>query len=504
MPLRLGSCDQFARVEESLRAAGFNEAGVCRALKVAEIGDLSRGIPKSIDLSNASPRLALFIRLFMFLESLPRAEVEQGLDQATLNSFLALDLVRPEGDDAEHYCSPIFLYPVAGLLIASDHYKSRDGSAFRPPPDAVLPAIYAGTIRFLRVISRSPAEEVLDLCAGSGVGALMLSRHVKRAVATDITPRAAHFAAFNRMLNRCHNVEIARGDLYDPVAGRTFDRIVAHPPYVPSVRGDLIYRDAGETGEVLVHRTIEGLIQHLRPGGTFYCVTRGLDTKARPFEERARLWLGPSHHEFDVIFAYDSEISPREVIRNIAEKDGSLEPPDIIRLERTFDEMEATRMVYGALVIHRHAGRSEPWTARTRLSQITDGPGFEWAFRWRRWSTRPGAVEALKRLRPRLSPHLRLVVTHEVQESVLKPTSFTCESDWPFRTTTVVDYGAMSVIAGFNGERTIAEVHQSLRENGALSEAVAVDDFAGAVAMFIERGLLAVDDSIFDDLEDAR
>src|SRR5207247_2324413 len=94
---------------------------------------------------------------------------------------------------------------------------------------SATPAALAGPLRFVGVSGRSPVADALDLCAGTGIAALVLSRHVERVVAADITPRAAHFARFNALLNSRPNVEIAVGDLYDPVAGRTFDRIVAHP-----------------------------------------------------------------------------------------------------------------------------------------------------------------------------------------------------------------------------------------------------------------------------------
>ena len=147
---------------------------------------------------------------------------------------------------------------------------------FVPPADVVFPAIFRGTLRFLRVISKSPGEEALDLCSGTGIGSLVLSRHVRRVVASDLTARATHFARFNRLLNGCENVEVVQGDLYEPVEERTFDRIVAHPPYVPALSETHVFRDAGETGESVLERIVAGLPRHLRLGGTFYGLSAGL------------------------------------------------------------------------------------------------------------------------------------------------------------------------------------------------------------------------------------
>ena len=41
-------------------------------------------------------------------------------------------------------------------------------------------------------------------------------------------------AAFNAALNGLDHVDCMEGDLFAPVAGRTFDLIVSNPPYIPS------------------------------------------------------------------------------------------------------------------------------------------------------------------------------------------------------------------------------------------------------------------------------
>src|SRR5439155_15523128 len=232
-------------------------------------------------------------------------DVAGTIDPSELGALEALDLLRPGA--LGHCYSPAFVYPVAGFVIASDRHDSPDGSDLVLASDVVFPALDAGTLRFLGVIPRSPARDALDLCAGTGIAALVLSRHVERVVAADITPRAGHFATFNARLNGRTNVEVVQGDLYQAVAGRTFDRIVAHPPYVPSLGLAKIYRDGGATGEALIRRIIEGLPQHLRAGGMFCALTQGLDTKDGPFEDRVRRWLGDSSAEFDIIFAVDEE-----------------------------------------------------------------------------------------------------------------------------------------------------------------------------------------------------
>jgi len=56
------------------------------------------------------------------------------------------------------------------------------------------------------------AEDALDLCAGSGIGAFVLSRHSKRAVSSDLTEARYQICGFNCALNNRDNVEAVASD----------------------------------------------------------------------------------------------------------------------------------------------------------------------------------------------------------------------------------------------------------------------------------------------------
>src|SRR5687767_9216500 len=207
MPLRLGAPADFARVAEFFSEHGFNDERVCRALKLETLARLGTLKQEEIDLSRLSQSLALLIRVFVLLQLVPKADLEQSCDAKTLAAFLTLDLLRLS---AEGYYASVFLYPVAGFIVASDRHSNYDGSPFSSPVDIVFPAIFPGTLRFLRLIATSPSGDALDLCSGSGIGALVSSRFAKRAVAADITLRAAHFAEFNRALNQRENLQVVQ------------------------------------------------------------------------------------------------------------------------------------------------------------------------------------------------------------------------------------------------------------------------------------------------------
>jgi len=476
LPLRLGDPEDFARVAAALRGPDFEESAVHRILR--DSGNTALGA-ESIEpkVAGGLASSSVLLRLFIELKRVPRAEVEAALDRATVDSFLALDLMR--GGDADCFESPVFLYPVGEMLIASDHYNKSSGA------DSVFPAIQTGTLHLLKLLPRSAADDALDLCSGTGICALVLSRYVRHAVAADVTARAAHFAEFNRRLNDCGNVEIACGDLYGPVQGRTFDRIVAHPPYMPSVEEAKIWRDGGSTGEAITRRIVEGLPTYLRPGGDFLALCLGSERDEAPFHLRAREWLGEAEAEFNLIFAVRKYLSPEELAGQVAggeNADG---------VERAFREAGVTRFCYGALAIQRHEGAgTRPWTMRTKLGASTGADSFEEVFGRSRACTQ---LEAVADLRPRLAPTAKATVAHRVDESKFVATEVLLETEFPFAHAIEFEPWIFPLAARFDGSRNVATVYAEAKAGEALPAGFGFEDLASLVAMLIIQGYLTID-----------
>jgi len=502
-PLLLGSPEDFALVRSFLKRASFDEATICRGLALESLARIGMAKPEAVaTLVGERPGLAVLVRLLLLGKVVQRGEVERLVEPELLRALLTLDVVRgistPECVDG--YYGSVMLYPVAGMLIASDRHDNPDGSPFVAPPDVVFPAIFTGTFRFLRVISKSPAADALDLCSGTGIGALVLSRQVRNVVAADLTARSTHFARFNRLLNDCEGVEVVQGDLYEPVEGRQFDRIVAHPPYVPALSDSQIFRDAGDTGESILQRIIAGLPRYLRPGGTFYCVSAGWDTSEGPFEERIRRWLGEFSPEFDLILAHDEELSPQAVARRLSDKTLGGEAEARERFEQRFASAALEKNVYGAIVLHRAspAGQDGRVTVRCRLSERTDGAALEWALGWHRWHAARHAAGTLERdllaATLRLGSDLQVKTLHVVEAGQLAQDSIVLESERPFLSSTKIEAWMLPLVAEFAGGRKAKEVYASARKQGTVPEGFEAGDFAALVAAMIERGYLALDE----------
>lgn len=127
----------------------------------------------------------------------------------------------------------------------------------------------------LRREALPPRARVLDVGTGTGALAVAAAKRGASVVAVDISRPAVWTARLNALLARA-SVRVIRGDLTAPVAGRTFDLVLANPPYVPSpnppARGAARAWDAGHDGRLVLDRICGEVPGLLRPGGVLLVV----------------------------------------------------------------------------------------------------------------------------------------------------------------------------------------------------------------------------------------
>ena len=155
---------------------------------------------------------------------------------------------------------------------------------------------------------------LLDVCTGSGVVAVSAALAGAGAVtAVDVSRRAVLAARVNARINGAR-IDARRGSLFEPVAGESFDLIVANPPYVPArdgakPSGAARAWDAGADGRELLDPLIAGAPSHLRPGGALLVVQSSITGEQRTLEamraagfsssvvRRDQSPLGPLHRD---------------------------------------------------------------------------------------------------------------------------------------------------------------------------------------------------------------
>jgi len=502
VPLNLGAPEDFRRVAGILRDAGFTEQAICTRLGIEELHRIdSPFIAKAAkDLEEARDPLASWILLFVLGRPLHRSRLESMLSREELAALRALDLLRL--DAARELCvAPVRLVSLAAipgsggeLLIASDRGNHPDGTPLRPFPDFVFSAHNPLTRQFLSLLPAGPAATVLDLCTGTGVAALAAASSAERVVAVDIAARSAHFAAFNRLLNGVGNVEIMTGDLYEPVAGMSFDRIIAHPPYVPSFYDAPIYRNGGDTGEKVVRRILQGIPEHLNRGGTFHTLGIAMDAEGKLFEERAREWMGGGQ-DIDLIFALREPKAPEEFGRLLGSRSVGAELQVYERWMQLARSMRIENVVYGALVGHRHPVPRKAQTRRVQFGSGVDARNFERLFGWFDWLEAPGAAERILEVRLRMPPELKLEVTYGAAGGELQPEQFhVVGGGATFPTKVQVDAWVVSVLVGFASGKRGLEVYADLSDRGKVPPGGGKAEFAELLLWLVERDILRLED----------
>jgi release factor glutamine methyltransferase len=160
-----------------------------------------------------------------------------------------------------------------------------DENVLVPRPDTETVIEVARTLR----ADRKASCRVLDLCTGSGAIAVALAKELPaaRIIATDVSPAAVAIAKRNAERNGfADRIEVREGDLWQPVAGETFDLIASNPPYIasaviptlsPEVKGEpVLALDGGTDGMAFYDRICVAARIHLEPGGALV-VEHGYD-----------------------------------------------------------------------------------------------------------------------------------------------------------------------------------------------------------------------------------
>src|SRR4029077_20251679 len=121
------------------------------------------------------------------------AELESQFPESAWSAMNELGLVASDISDNKRCFASVALYPVGPLLIVSDRWFNPDHTPRQSFPDIVYPAMTKSTREFLRFLPTDAHGEFLELCAGSGVAALVSSATAHHAWASDITARSTRF-----------------------------------------------------------------------------------------------------------------------------------------------------------------------------------------------------------------------------------------------------------------------------------------------------------------------
>jgi hypothetical protein len=354
-------CASLLRRE--LAAAGYSFSATIERLGISyrqtwerDYEDQARIDQARIDQYIAEPprnALDIAIRLLGMNVPLAVSTVRSMFSAEFIDCLLSMKLIEQREDDT--VASQIALFECAGLFIATDGFLTPSAGVNKVMP--LLPESY----EFVSSASRKRVVATLDLCTGSGIHALVAHGHSEAVIGVDISQRAVAFSNFNCWLNGIDNASFYCGDLYEPVRGKSFDLILANPPYMPvtdCMPGDNFYC-GGRTGDSISSKIVQGLATHLRVNGICQMIHMMISFDDTGHERKLRSWLGPLADSYSIV-VLSKPISYRNINTNSATSvefgvtsikrnapgvqgfyvDGKYDPPFAIDISDLFSELE--------------------------------------------------------------------------------------------------------------------------------------------------------------------
>jgi SAM-dependent methyltransferase len=493
----LGRTARYEQLRAFLETSDYSESSICARLGLRRLADFEMEPSRRAPLPPAVDATDILIRLFLAGYAVERALAETLLGSAATDLLNGMGLLQ-RMDDGQ-YCGSVALYPVYGLFIASDRWSQPDGSAFEAPSDTVYPALVRNTRLFLDLLPEEPCERCLDLGSGTGIAAFVASRSgAKESWAADIAERSTRFAEFNRRLNGLDRVSTVTSDLYDRLAGQTFDRIVAHPPYMPVLSPKWVFLSGGEDGEEITRRIVEGLPRHLEEGGLCCCLTMGTDRTEpdkgdHPFEVRVRDWLGGAQNEFDIALIVRRLVEPQQFAMSAA----AYEPrtrDDAHAWRDLFARLGVAALVYGFLLIRRRRNRTGPaLTIRRMAAPDFRSADWQWMLGWETAAASERLTAIILDSTLHSSRRTEFEVLHRLTEDGWTPRSYQLRIDRPFAMNCKAEPWAAHLISQCDGRLTGRQHFQRFTGQGVIPAGTTEAEFADAVAPLVSGGFIEVE-----------
>lgn len=172
------------------------------------------------------------------------------------------------------------------------------GIHYETHPEVYEPA--EDTFLFAENLQVERKYEVLEIGTGTGIIAIITSKKCRKVTATDVNPHAIDCAVKNIITNKAYNVELRKGDLFEPVQDEKFDLILFNTPYLPTNEDERVDDeldaawDGGADGRKVIDRFLEGLKNHLNPHGKVQLVQSSLSNVDRTLEKLNEIGLDAS------------------------------------------------------------------------------------------------------------------------------------------------------------------------------------------------------------------
>jgi methylase of polypeptide subunit release factors len=473
---------------EVLDRAPFSAEAIREALGTGdEVFSRHRDIPVHERRLRSRGSFGTLIRIFVLNLPVPEADAREALAPLPLEAAERMGVVRR----ADGTVRPLArLVPHDDLVIASD-LRLQPGQ--RAPNDHV-PGVHRPSVTLAHLTSRRPVERALDLGTGCGVEALLLARHAKRVVASDVSARAIAFARFNGLLNRAPTIDWRVGSWFEPIGDARFETIACNPPYVISPETRYVYRDSGMQGDSVSEQVVREVAAHLAEGG-FGTVTVSWASSSRSSATPAdgdagpvRRWVARTGCDAWILH-YRTE-DPLTTAKSWNEQDATDPATYAATLDRWlayYERLGIRAIAYGAVVLRRRVA-PENWVKVDSMPAGRLRPASDHILRVF------GAQDHLERVTKDaelFGERFRLVPRHSVTRrgaigSTEERIELSLEEGLGFQAT--IDEHMLRLLTRLDG-RTLGEALEAAARDGGLSDADAARYVAAGAPL--ARTLLA-------------
>lgn len=295
--------ERTARLRDALLAAAFTADGLLDLLGAPAYAALARSetVP-ALRATRGSAPLETLVRLFLLQRPVAYGQAAAALpvEECLADGWLVRDEADPEllraSVDVRPYGGPEGQdwWIVSDLGCAVGGAGGIAGGEAGPggvDRSQLVLGVGGASTTLAGITVRTPVASALDLGTGSGIQALHAAQHATKVTATDLNPRALHFARLTLALSGAPEADLREGSLFEPVAGETYDLIVSNPPFVISPGARLTYRDGGMGGDDLCRTLVQQAADRLNDGGYCQLLANWQHIEGEDWRERLSSWV---------------------------------------------------------------------------------------------------------------------------------------------------------------------------------------------------------------------
>ncbi|MDZ7640279.1 MAG: hypothetical protein U5J83_18830 [Bryobacterales bacterium] len=491
----------YAALREGFHNARFYDREVCAYAGIEDLGAMVRLGDAVISPSSAiDGPLSAMCHLFLWSRAVAEKELRSILGDAFVDAAKAVNLLAPYDEFPGALRALASVYPLrngnaepgreaeSAFWVVSDRLAGTEEERSARPDDVVFCPLAATGNTFLALLPRTPCDRFVEVCAGCAPAALLASGFAKEVVASDLAGRSVAFARFVARLNGRPQIQALQGASYEGLTGR-FDRIAAHPPYMPTLGAAEIYYGGGSTGMAVTEGLVRGLPEVLAPGGLFYAATMIFEGPEKSAEQLVREWLGEDHASYDVLlypmfFHSLMEAAQRAALKAREGYEG---------MERAHNFLGAfgfRNAVVGLLLIRRHQGLAPAATVRRRIGEPVDWRHLLWSL-----ETECTAVEDSDSARAlsatyRVCPGVEMIVRHRTSPEGFAAAGFKMKTTAPFAIETEIEGWMSYLITRADGSMNGRQLMESCIEDQMIHPETPPNEFAKLLWTFVGGAVL--------------